>query len=91
MEITLELSFDKYPSATQLDTYWSDNQEAMYAFMKLLRDTGARGRVSGVADVTAVEITVSRLANGKPLSRVAAVPIADALTCAHTARQVQRH
>ncbi len=39
----------------------------MYAYMRLVRDTGVRGRVSGVADVSAVDITVSRLVNGNML------------------------
>jgi len=62
MEITLELSFDKYPPASTLDGYCADNREAMYAYMSLVKDTGVRGRITGLAsqEYKSLKLVVSR-------------------------------
>ena len=49
MEITVELSFVKYPPANQLAQYWQDNRASLYAYTEVVRRWGVRGRVSGVA------------------------------------------
>jgi len=50
LEITIELSFTKYPPASALPGYWNDNRNALYAYSNLVRQLGVRGHVSGVTD-----------------------------------------
>ena len=47
MEVTLELSFRKYPSASRLDAYWAENRASMYAYMAVLVDHGIRVHTAG--------------------------------------------
>jgi carboxypeptidase D len=42
-EITIELSDDKYPPASQLAGFWDQNREAMIAYMELVNSMGVRG------------------------------------------------
>lgn len=46
MEITVELSFIKYPPASSLPGHWNDNREALYAFSLIPTQIGVTGVVS---------------------------------------------
>lgn len=46
MEITLEISDIKWPSASQLNTFWDDNREAMLTYMELVHKMGVKGTVT---------------------------------------------
>lgn len=43
--ITLELSDNKWPSASTLPTFWDDNREAILSYMELVHQLGVRGIV----------------------------------------------
>jgi len=45
-EITLEISDIKWPSASQLSTFWDDNREAMLTYMELIHKMGVKGIVT---------------------------------------------
>eukprot|EP01129_Flabellula_baltica_P001678 TRINITY_DN11619_c0_g1_i1.p1 TRINITY_DN11619_c0_g1~~TRINITY_DN11619_c0_g1_i1.p1 ORF type:complete len:533 (-),score=128.60 TRINITY_DN11619_c0_g1_i1:38-1636(-) len=45
MEVTIELSCDKMPPVSELETFWEDNRESMIAFMEKAH-YGVRGRVT---------------------------------------------
>ena len=45
MEITIELSFNKYPAASTLPTHWMHNKEALYAFSELPTKLGVTGQI----------------------------------------------
>jgi len=45
-EITLEISDVKWPSASELSTFWDDNREAMLTYMELVHKMGIRGIVT---------------------------------------------
>ena len=63
MEITVELSFTKYPSPNTLSVYWDDNRASLYAYTNLVRTMGVRGHVSGVT--SPATITVARREKGE--------------------------
>jgi len=46
MEITIEISDIKWPSASQLNTFWDDNREAMLTYMELVHKMGVKGVVT---------------------------------------------
>jgi len=59
MEITLEISDIKWPSASQLNTFWDDNREAMLTYMELVNQMGVRGTIKDINDhPIAANITV---------------------------------
>jgi carboxypeptidase D len=45
-EITVELSDNKWPSASTLAGHWDDNREAMLSYMELVHSLGVRGIVT---------------------------------------------
>jgi carboxypeptidase D len=45
-EITVELSDNKWPSASTLSGHWDDNREAMLSYMELVHTLGVRGTVT---------------------------------------------
>ncbi|CAH1258504.1 CPE [Branchiostoma lanceolatum] len=56
LEMTFELSCDKYPGEDELQTYWEDNKEALLSYMEAVH-TGIKGFVrdgsgKGVANAT---------------------------------------
>jgi carboxypeptidase D len=57
--ITIELSDDKWPSASSLATFWDDNREAMLSYMELVHQLGIKGIVrSTTGTPLAATITV---------------------------------
>ncbi len=46
MEITVEVSYDKNPPATELDMYWADNRASLYNYVLQAARLGVRGRFS---------------------------------------------
>lgn len=45
VELTMELSKVKFPSATQLDDFWKNNKPALYAYMKNIH-IGFKGKIT---------------------------------------------
>lgn len=45
IELTMELSMTKNPSASTLDTYWSENREALLRFIERIHGPGIKGIV----------------------------------------------
>jgi carboxypeptidase D len=58
MELTLEISDDKYPPANTLPTYWTQNKEAMLALMEQTH-TGLRGVVTDAVTGAGLEATIT--------------------------------
>jgi len=57
--ITIELSDDKWPSASTLPTFWDDNKEAALAYMELVHQLGVKGTVKNYhGDPLAATISV---------------------------------
>jgi carboxypeptidase D len=58
-EITIEISDNKWPAASQLTTFWDDNREAMLSYMELVQQLGVRGTIkSSTGAPLAATITV---------------------------------
>jgi len=49
-EITLELSYRKFPAARDLPGYWKANKKALFNLMEMVRGPSIRGRVLDQAD-----------------------------------------
>lgn len=45
MELTMEISNQKYPSDTQLSQFWLDNKESLYSYMEMIQ-IGVRGQIT---------------------------------------------
>merc|ERR1711991_819436 len=45
LELTIELSFVKYPAASTLPGHWNDNRNSLYAFVRLPTRMGVHGRL----------------------------------------------
>lgn len=68
LEVTLEVSVDKWPVATELPNFWNDNRDSMFNYLSLV-NVGARGRVFDAetgrpiagANVTVVNRDVSKV------------------------------
>jgi len=58
MEITVELSEDKYPPARDLAAYWDQNRESMLAYMELVNQIGVRGVVVDAATGAPLDATI---------------------------------
>jgi carboxypeptidase D len=57
--ITLELSDNKWPSASTLPTHWEDNREAILSYMELIHKLGVKGTVKNFSGAPlAATITV---------------------------------
>jgi len=59
LEITIELSEDKYPPASQLSNFWDQNREAMLAYMELVNQLGVRGLVTDAATGAPLDATIT--------------------------------
>jgi len=58
-EITIEISDNKWPAASQLNTFWEDNKEAMLSYIELVQQLGVRGTVKSTTGAPlAATITV---------------------------------
>ncbi len=63
MDITMEISANKWPPAYQLPAFWEENKEAMLAYMEFAR-RGIHGRVTSAAG-TPLDATISVQGNAK--------------------------
>jgi carboxypeptidase D len=46
LEVTVEVSFDKYPPARELDKYWADNRAALFNYVRQATRLGVRGQLT---------------------------------------------
>jgi len=68
--ITLELSERKWPSASTLDGYWTDNRDALLAYLRIPLHVGIRGIVTGRNTSLEATISVSDVDSGITLEDV---------------------
>jgi len=45
LEITVEVSYDKYPPARDLDRYWNDNRASLFNYVRQAARLGVRGQL----------------------------------------------
>ena len=71
MELTMEISNEKYPSDTRLAQFWKDNRESLYSYMEKIH-VGVSGIITSAATkqpITGVVVSVQRKAkNGVVVS-----------------------
>jgi len=61
MDLTIELSYTKWPNSSQLDTYWSQNEESMLSYLEFVQK-GLHGTVtnsSGSSLLATIHINTS--------------------------------
>lgn len=58
MEITVEVSFDKYPPASQLGSYWDDNRASLYNYVLQAVRLGVRGVITTSGNKGSCKIAV---------------------------------
>jgi carboxypeptidase D len=46
MELTIELSYEKWPDASELPHFWQSNKQSLLDYINLVRTTGVRGRIT---------------------------------------------
>lgn len=46
MELTIELSYEKWPEASELPHFWSSNKQSLLDYINLVRTHGVRGRIT---------------------------------------------
>eukprot|EP00058_Branchiostoma_floridae_P023509 XP_002608999.1 hypothetical protein BRAFLDRAFT_124007 [Branchiostoma floridae] len=72
LEMTFELSCDKYPDESELQTYWEDNKEALLSYMEavhtgikgFVRDGAGRGVPNATISVEDVDHDVTTASDG---------------------------
>ena len=62
MDITIEVSNNKWPPSSQLDTFWSENQESMLAYLEFVQK-GVHGTVTNPQG-TPLAATISLVQDG---------------------------
>lgn len=66
MEVTVEVGYSKWPAASTLPTYWSDNRDAILAYVEQAH-IGARGVVLDRATGAPLRAKVDVAGNGQPV------------------------
>lgn len=59
MELTMEISTQKYPSDRELDVFWKENKKSLYSYMEMIQ-IGVRGQITSAATKKPIKgVTVS--------------------------------
>jgi hypothetical protein len=54
MELTIELSYRKWPDAEDLPGFWQANKQSLLSYIELVRTTGVRGIVRDDTSLQAI-------------------------------------
>jgi hypothetical protein len=68
MEITLEVSTNKWPLASTLDTFWANNKDSLIDYMSQIH-TGIRGVITNGTSPLKAQIWVAPIYNGTAVYR----------------------